>query len=121
MCRKSVGQGLAPAGCEHAKQRTVEDAGPYKECANKKGSHIVIAYNARREQAETFIAGDVIARNARLTPYKECANKKAPSARARRVKKICLWHIFSQSGKQAMLVTRAEGWRRRRLKEYARL
>ena len=34
---------------------------------------------------------------------------KAPSGRARRVKKICLWHIFSQSGKQAMLATRAEG------------
>ena len=30
---------------------------------------------------------------------------------ARRVKKICRWHIFSPSGKQAMLATRAEGWR----------
>ena len=30
--------------------------------------------------------------------------------RTRRVKKICLWHIFSQSGEQAMLATQAEGW-----------
>ena len=47
------------------------------------------------------------------------AKQKAPSGWARRVKKICLWHIFSQSGKQAMLATWAEGWRRRRLKESA--
>ena len=45
--------------------------------------------------------------------------QEAPSGRARRVKKICLWHIFSQSGKQAMLATWAEGWRRRRLRESA--
>ena len=46
---------------------------------------------------------------------------KAPSERARRVKKICLLHIFSQSGEQAMLATRAEGWilRSKRLRESA--
>jgi len=37
--------------------------------------------------------------------------EKAPSGWARRVKKICRWHIFSQSGKQAVLATRAEGCR----------
>ena len=31
-----------------------------------------------------------------------------PLWRARRVKKICRWHIFSPSGKQAMLATRVE-------------
>jgi len=29
--------------------------------------------------------------------------RASPDERARRVKKICLWHIFSQSGEQAML------------------
>ena len=32
---------------------------------------------------------------------------------ARRVKKICRWHIFSQSGEQAVLATWAEGCRRK--------
>ena len=36
---------------------------------------------------------------------------RLPLRRARRVKKICRWHIFSPSGKQAMLATRAEGCR----------
>ena len=51
-----------------------------------------------------------------------CVLRKAPSGWARRVKKICLWHIFSQSGKQAMLATWAEGWlAQARLREHARL
>ena len=45
---------------------------------------------------------------------------KAPSGWARRVKKICRGHIFSQSGKQALLATRAEGCRANaRLRESA--
>ena len=40
---------------------------------------------------------------------KGAAQKKLLCERARRVKKICRWHIFSQSGEQAMLATRAEG------------
>ena len=36
---------------------------------------------------------------------------KAPFfKRERRVKKICRWHIFSQSGEQAVLATWVVGW-----------
>ncbi len=34
---------------------------------------------------------------------------RLPLTRARRVKKICRWHIFSQSGEQVILATRAIG------------
>ena len=37
--------------------------------------------------------------------------------RARRVKKICLWHIFSQSGKQFIIVTRVEDCQRSWLRD----
>ena len=38
---------------------------------------------------------------------------------ARRVKKICRWHIFSQSGEKYMIATRARGGPRQRWKEYS--
>ena len=42
-------------------------------------------------------------------PTEGAVTSMAPSGWARRVKKICRWHIFSQSGEQAMLATWAEG------------
>ena len=67
---------------------------------------------SRALEDDTFGVGRKVAQDEKHPPVilSEAKNLTCYSRyrRARRVKKICQWHIFSQSGKQAMLATRAE-------------